>query len=85
MTTITVNELLSLGNINLIDIRSHINYNNNHIPGAKNIEYSELINDYMKYLNRNEKYYFYCQRGVTSHKLCSYLDRFFQSHFPYDS
>ncbi len=74
MTTITVSDLMKrLGNINLIDIRSSSRFNNNHIPGAKNIEYSILVMDPSKYLDRNNKYYFYCQRGMQSHKLCSYL------------
>lgn len=76
MTTITVPSLMSiLDSINIIDIRNAMNYNNNHISGAKNIEYSLLINNPQKYLNKNEKYYFYCSRGVTSHKLCSYLSK----------
>lgn len=76
MSTITVPSLVQLiGNINIIDIRNSSSYNNNHIPGAKNIEYSLLINNPDKYLNRNDKYYFYCTRGITSHKLCSYLSK----------
>lgn len=74
MSTITVPDLIPiLNNINLIDIRSGASYNNNHIPGAKNIEYNELITNYYKYLKKGERYYFYCQRGVNSHKLCSLL------------
>lgn len=74
MSTITVPNLIPLLNsINLIDIRSGVSYNNNHIPGAKNIGYNDLIMNYPKYLNKGEKYYFYCQRGMNSHKLCSYL------------
>lgn len=76
MSTITVTSLIPLiGNINIIDIRNSMSYNNNHITGAKNIEYNLLINNPSKYLNKNEKYYFYCTRGMTSHKLCSYLSR----------
>lgn len=76
MSTITVPSLIPLiGNINIIDIRNSMSYNNNHITGAKNIEYTLLVNNPSKYLNQNEKYYFYCTRGMTSHKLCSYLSR----------
>lgn len=74
LSTITISDLMKkLGNINLIDIRCSSSYNNNHIPGAKNIEYRTLLEDPSKYLDRNNKYYFYCQKGVQSHKLCSYL------------
>ncbi len=74
MSTIIVADLIPiLNNINLIDIRNSVNYNNNHIPGAKNISYSELLTNYSKYLKRNEKYYIYCQKGMNSHKLCYFL------------
>ena len=36
-------------------------------------EYRTLLEAHSKYLDRNNKYYFYCQKGVQSHKLCSYL------------
>ena len=53
MSTITVPSLVPLiGNINIIDIRNSASYNNNHIPGAKNIEYSLLLNNPDKYLEK---------------------------------
>lgn len=74
MSTIIIPKLIPiLNSINLIDIRSRESYNNNHIPGAKNINYIDLLTNYDKYLNKNERYYFYCQKGMNSHKLCSYL------------
>ena len=46
MSTITVPSLIPLiGNINIIDIRNSMSYNNNHITGAKNIEYTLLVNN----------------------------------------
>ena len=64
MSTITVPSLIPLiGNINIIDIRNSMSYNNNHITGAKNIEYTLLVNNPSKYLNKNEKYYFYRYAG----------------------
>ena len=71
--TITIKELLSLNNPNIIDIRSVENYNNNHIPGAKNILYQELLINPIKYLNKNNVYYIYCRKGFTSLKLCEIL------------
>lgn len=74
MTTITISNLMKIvDEINLIDIRSSSRFNNNHIPGAKNIEYGTLLAEPSKYLDRHKKYYFYCQRGMQSHKLCAYL------------
>ena len=44
MSTITVPSLIPLiGNINIIDIRNSMSYNNNHITGAKNIRETVLF------------------------------------------
>ncbi len=51
---------------NIIDIRSRDMYNTNHIPGAINIEYLELLSNPSKYLNMNDTYYLYCTSGYTS-------------------
>lgn len=76
MVTITVNQLKNLlGKINLIDLRSNISFNNNHINGAKNIEYNNLISNPSAFINKNEKFYLYCQKGIRSHKACVYLDK----------
>lgn len=76
MNTITVSDLKKLiGKINLIDLRSSLNFNNNHIEGAKNIEYNVLISDPSRFLNKTNKFYIYCQKGVKSYKACSYLEK----------
>lgn len=76
MTNITVNQLKGLlGKINLIDLRNNINFNNNHIMGAKNIEYNVLISNPKDFINKNEKYYLYCQKGIKSSKACAYLEK----------
>ncbi|MBR3199268.1 MAG: rhodanese-like domain-containing protein [Bacilli bacterium] len=71
---ISFNELLDITNPNIIDIRSRQKYSDNHIPGAVNIEYSILINDPSRYLNKNNIYYFYCQKGLTSKTLSQILN-----------
>jgi rhodanese-related sulfurtransferase len=63
-------------NKKIIDIRNPLNYNNNHIKGAKNIPYDKLISEPNKYLNYNETYYLYCQKGITSLKACNLLGRY---------
>ena len=73
--SISVKELLHLNNPIIIDIRSLENYNNNHIPGAINIPYNSLIIDPSKYLNKNDNYYIYCKRGMTSMGLCQILSK----------
>ena len=50
----------------IIDIRSRDKYNINHIPGAINIEYLELLSNPNRYLNKNDTYYLYCTSGYTS-------------------
>ena len=50
----------------IIDVGSRYAYNENHIPGSINIPYDELINNYRKYLNKNEKYFLYCKSGKLS-------------------
>lgn len=63
---ISVRELLSLNKPKIIDIRPSQKYNDNHIPNAVNINYTNLINNPGKYLDKNNTYYVYCQRGITS-------------------
>ena len=73
--SITIAELRNLDNPNIIDIRSVENYNNNHIPGARNILYQDLLINHAKYLNKKENYYIYCKRGLTSKGLCQILEK----------
>ena len=70
---ISVEKLLSLKNPNIIDVRSLEKYNNNHIPGAKNISYNSLLIAPDKFLNKEEDYYIYCKRGMSSNGLCQIL------------
>ncbi len=72
--SISVSELLKKGNVSIIDIRNNQNYNNNHIPNAKNIPSQELVNNPSKYLDKNQTYYLYCQKGTTSIRVCSLLN-----------
>ncbi|MBE6138431.1 MAG: rhodanese-like domain-containing protein [Firmicutes bacterium] len=58
----------------IIDIRSIASYNNNHIPGSKNIPFEVLISKPDKYLNKSDIYYIYCQKGHKSLKVCQILN-----------
>ncbi|MBQ9072532.1 MAG: rhodanese-like domain-containing protein [Bacilli bacterium] len=71
--SISVTELKKLNNINLIDIRSIEKYNNKHILNARNIQMEQLLVYPNKYLNKYDKYYIYCQKGIQSRKLCQIL------------
>ena len=64
--TITTNE-------NLIDIRDKYEYVLSHIKGAKNIPYTYLMMMPDNYLTKDRKYYFYCDCGTKSRKVCNYL------------
>lgn len=71
--SVSISEIKNLNNINLIDIRSNTSYNNGHIKNASNITLNDLLIKPDKYLNKNEIYYIYCQKGMQSRKLCQIL------------
>ena len=73
LNSITVSELKKLDNIDIIDIRSEEKYNDNHILNAYNIPYNKLINNPERYLDRDNTYYIYCQKGIKSTKVCNIL------------
>lgn len=74
--SISVSELSRiLPGANLIDIRSVEKYNDNHIPGAINIPSDKLLANYRKYLDVNQTYYLYCQKGIKSLKVSQILNR----------
>ncbi len=75
MKNININSLLSINNPKIIDIRSNYNFINGHIPGSINITSSELLNNYKKYLNKNETYYIYCQSGSRSKLIVNELSK----------
>lgn len=71
---ISISEFLKINpKDNIIDIRSIQNYNHNHIPGAKNVSMEKLISEPEKYMNKNDTYYIYCQRGIKSIAVCRKL------------
>lgn len=74
ISNISMNEFMKLkGNIHIIDIRSIEKYNNNHIPNAINIPAEKLLLNPGEYLTKETRYYIYCQKGMSSYKLCQIL------------
>ena len=71
--SISVSVLKRLRNINIIDIRSIEKYNNRHMDSSINIPLEQLLINFNKYLDKNKKYYIYCQMGVQSKKMCQIL------------
>lgn len=76
VSNISITELMKImDSSNIIDIRSNQSYNNNHIPGSINIPMEKLIVEPKKYLQPNLIYYIYCQKGISSPKVCQILNR----------
>ena len=72
---INVKDLLSLGNVNIIDIRDKYKYEMGHLPNSINIPYMILMNNYSGFLDKNKVYYIYCQSGVMSKMGTSFLNK----------
>lgn len=74
MNEIDSKDLKSLiGKVNIIDLRDSYIYNLGHIPTSRNIPYNFLIMNPNTYLNKNDKYYLYCEQGLKSSKVCKKL------------
>lgn len=73
---IYITNLLQKHNINIIDIRNKEKYNDNHIPNSINIPAEKLIQEPKKYLQKEQTYYIYCQKGITSPNICKILSNF---------
>ena len=76
MNSIDVSVLLSLGDVNVIDVRNNYYYNMGHIDGAINIPYYNLLNNYKYYLNKYSVYYLYCDTGEQSFEIVNRLNSF---------
>jgi len=70
---ISIDDFMKLVNPNIIDVRIPQKYNDNHIPGAININANSLLNSPEKYLNPSLTYYIYCQKGTSSKTLAQVL------------
>lgn len=75
MFNIEWEDLINKNNINIIDIRDKFKYKNNHVFGAVNIEYFELVNYHKKYLKKDEIYYIYCDNGNNSKRAVYTLNK----------
>lgn len=50
----------------IIDVSDRYTYSQTHLNNSINIPYDELINNYRRYLNKEENYYLYCKSGKLS-------------------
>ena len=73
---ISIENFIRLGNVKVIDIRDVFEYEKGHIPHSVNIPFDKLLSNYSSYLNKNDVYYIYCQKGVTSKRCVNILNQF---------
>lgn len=71
---ISINELLQMSNVNIIDLRDNFSYNMGHIIGSRNITYELLSQMHYNYLDKTKIYYFYCSEGKKSKVLAQKLN-----------
>ena len=64
LNNISILDIDYLDNINIIDIRNSLLYNNGHIKGAVNIPFDKLLLNPDKYINKNFKYYIYYKEYI---------------------
>ena len=76
MNEISIYELLKIPNANIIDIRDKYTYNMGNLTGSINIPYYSLLSNYSIYLNKNNKYYLYCDYGKQSKEISNRLNLF---------
>lgn len=72
MNSISINEYKSYMGT-LIDIRPKYEASINKYKNAVNIPYNELIFNHQKYLNKNQRYFIICSKGVQSKKAVNIL------------
>lgn len=61
--------------ISIIDIREKYEYILGNIKNSINIPYNYLLQLPDEYLNKNKRYYLYCDTGSKSRKLCIHLSK----------
>ena len=76
MNEISINNLVNIVDANIIDVRDNYSYNIGHLPGAINIPYYSLLNNYSMYLSKNKTYYLYCNYGKESKEISQRLSSF---------
>ncbi|GAA5356883.1 rhodanese-like domain-containing protein [Streptococcus uberis] len=64
---------LASQNINLIDVREVDEYKSGHVPTAKNMPLSTLVEGYLG-LDKEKTYHIICQSGGRSARACDFLE-----------
>ena len=76
MHSIHIEEVMSLNNPIIVDIRAYYYYSQGHIKGAISIPYYNLLKNYSHYLNLYNTYYLYCENGIQSKEISERLNSF---------
>ena len=76
MNEVSINEIMSIPNAIIIDIRDKISYQEGHIKNALNIPYYSILANHNIYLNKNDTYYLYCNYGYQSKEVSNRLNMF---------
>lgn len=75
ITNQEVMDLMSNGDINILDVRELFEYNICHIPGSILIPINKIIRDYDTVLDKNQTYYIICHTGQRSYFITDYLTK----------
>lgn len=66
MKNLNVNQINSIKNPYIIDVRGAFEFEKNHIKGAINVELSEFAKEPAKYLKKDQENYIVCAAGGRS-------------------
>ena len=75
LENISILDVDNFNNVEIIDIRNNNLYEKDHIMGAINIPFEKILLNPNMYLNKNLKYYIYCQKGLSSRNVALELSR----------
>ena len=64
----------NIGNGTLFDLEEPSTYKKKHLHGSVNVPLEKMLGNYKKILDKNQKYYFYCRKGIKSKKVISILE-----------
>lgn len=70
---IQINDLPKIQNILVIDVREPSEFRMGHIPNAINIPVNDIVQNYEKYLYKDQEYYIYCKTNIRSSRVCNFL------------
>lgn len=73
---VSLEEVLSLNNPIIVDVRDNYSFSLGHIPNAINIAYYNLLSNYSHFLNKEDVYYLYCDYGKQSEEISQRLNSF---------